>query len=116
VIKWGYAGSHFFTCLDDIFGDAWFYGDTGWLGLATIDCLDGSTIKSGWVQLNRSYLDSGYDDTAKSFVACQELGHLMGLDHQNDASDTCMSNSYPAFLTVTHPNQHDLDEIAAITP
>ena len=49
---------------------------------------------------------------------CQEVGHTLGLDHQDENFDnpnlgTCMDyTSDPG--TNQHPNQHDYDELEAI--
>ncbi len=82
-----------------------FYGGTGWLGLATILQSSGCTINEGRSDLNQSYLDNGsYSRTNKLHVACQEVGHLFGLDHNEGANDTCMND---LILTAPHPNDHD---------
>lgn len=88
-----------------------FYGATGWLGLAEILNKSGWTITSGRTRLNQSYLDAGYDRTAKKHVACQEAGHLFGLDHNRVAWDTCMNDT---IVTAPHPNAHDVDMLVSI--
>lgn len=88
-----------------------FYGGTGWLGLASIQRASGCTILQGNAYLNRSYLDSGYSTTNIKHVACQEVGHLWGLDHNRGSSTTCMNDT---ILTVPHPNSHDRDMINSL--
>lgn len=89
------------------------FGETGWLGLAIIYLYsDGCTISVGQALLNLTYLDNGnYSRTNKKHVACQEVGHLFGLDHNRQASDTCMNDT---LLTAPQPNAHDRDLINSI--
>ena len=103
------------------------YGYRGWLGVAQI-WLSGSHITQGTVKLNDSYFSlSTYDTPAwRHLVACQEIGHTFGLDHQdvintNPNLGTCMDYTKdPAGagslgpLSNEHPNQHDYDELAII--
>lgn len=90
------------------------YGSTGWLGIASI-WASGDHITAGTVKLNDTYFSTATYNTAawKNFVTCQEVGHLFGLAHQDEAFDnpnlnTCMdytnspeSNQYP--------NVHDFE-------
>lgn len=98
------------------------YGDTGWLGLASISVQRGKNkhIVSGSSKVNEYYITlSGYDGFDQSIeqqhVMCQEIGHTFGLDHNREGAvggspdDTCMNDEtrplrYPA------PNSHD-DEL-----
>lgn len=89
------------------------YGFNGWLGLASIR-VSGCTITSGESKLNDSYLrdTSRYNQTAVDHVACQEVGHTFGLDHNRGADDTCMNDS---ILTAGNQiNQHDRDQLVAM--
>lgn len=96
------------------------YGYNGWLGLASI-WASGSHITQATVKLNDSYYKSGTYDTPawRQSVACQEIGHTFGLDHQsedpNTDLDTCMDY---CSLTIgcpnVSPNQHDYDMLASI--
>ncbi len=51
---------------------------------------------------------------------CQEVGHTLGLDHQDTSGislDTCMDyyrNTSDTDTLSTSPNQHDYDELLAI--
>lgn len=72
------------------------YGPTGWLGYANV-WTSGSYIVMATVKLNDYYFSQpGYNNTAwRSLVACQEIGHTLGLDHANTNSadanlGTCM--------------------------
>jgi len=51
-----------------------------WLGIATIT-IDGGHITKGDVKLNTKLLE-GYGSAAADHVLCQEVGHVLGLDHQ----------------------------------
>lgn len=82
-----------------------FYGSTGWLGIAEIRGYSGCTVRNGRARLNQSYLDNGsYSRTNKKHVACQEVGHLFGLNHNRGSSTTCMNDT---ILTAPQPNSHD---------
>ncbi len=106
------------TCLNftsttpDLTMNAAFYGSTGWLGLATLDSLSGCHVIKASSLLNRSYLDSSsYSSTNVSHVACQEIGHTFGLNHNQSSTTTCMNDT---ILTAPYPNQHDIDAIRSL--
>ena len=88
-----------------------FYGANGWLGIAEIRGASGCTVLNGRARLNQSYLDGGYSRTNKKHVACQEVGHLFGLNHNRGSSTTCMNDT---ILTAPQPNSHDRDLINSI--
>jgi len=100
------------------------YGNTGWLGVATVWLQSGTThIVQGTVKNNDFYFgNSGYQyNTAEmQHVICQEVGHTFGLDHQSTdgtSLNTCMDyyhNTSASDTRSTHPNQHDYDELATI--
>lgn len=93
-----------------------------YLGLAEIR-VDTATghILEGRVTLNDRYLKEGnfygYDSADRLAVLCQELGHVLGLDHTHDYDDTCMNDRLvltgdgeqvsPSQLAGTTPNSHD---------
>jgi hypothetical protein len=95
------------------------YGNNGWLGVAQV-WVSGSHITQGTVKLNDTYFNtSTYNTTAwRNLVSCQEVGHTLGLDHQDENFNnanlgTCMDyTSNPG--TNQHPNQHDYDELVTI--
>src|SRR5262249_8331454 len=102
------------------------YGNNGWLGIAQI-WVSGSHITQGTVKLNDTYFNTpDYNTTAwRQLVACQEIGHTFGLDHQdenfsNPNLGTCMDYTNDPDGTIygqldnTHPNQHDYDELVTI--
>ena len=95
------------------------YGNTGWLGIAQI-WASGSHITQGTVKLNDYYFDQPtYNTTAwRNLVSCQEVGHTLGLDHQDENFNnpnlgTCMDYTNDP-STNQHPNQHDYDELVTI--
>jgi hypothetical protein len=100
------------------------YGNTGWLGVAQIWISGGTHITQGTVKNNDYYFGSSgyqYNNTAEmQHVICQEIGHTLGLDHQDESGaslDTCMDyyhNTSASDTKSTHPNQHDYDELATI--
>ncbi len=95
------------------------YGNNGWLGVAQI-WASGSHITQGTVKLNDTYFNtSTYNTSAwRNLVSCQEVGHTLGLDHQDESFDnpnlgTCMDyTSNPG--TNQHPNAGDYDQLLCI--
>ncbi len=88
-----------------------------WLGLARI-FIDGDHITKGEVKLNTRLLNS-YGLDAADHVLCQEIGHVLGLDHNRGGAqggspdNSCMNDQanlgdYPA------PNSHDTDQLNII--
>jgi hypothetical protein len=96
------------------------YGNNGWLGIAQIWITGGSHITQGSVRVNDTYFNtSGYNTPAwRNLVMCQEVGHTLGLDHQDENFNnanlgTCMDyTNSPG--TNQHPNQHDYAQLEAI--
>lgn len=93
------------------------YGSTGWLGVARIWVTGGTHITQGVVKLNDTYFStSAYNTTAwRNLVTCQEVGHTLGLDHQdedfgNANLGTCMDYTDDPG-TNQHPNAHDYAEL-----
>jgi len=94
------------------------YGQTGWLGIAGISIDSNNHIVRGYTKLNDTYFASDFYNNPqwKQTVTCQELGHDIGLDHQDDDFNnaprfTCMDYQDPPY---PYPNQHDYDELALI--
>jgi len=94
------------------------YGQNGWLGIAGISLDAAGHITTGYTKLNDSYfVMEFYNNTLwKQSVTCQELGHNVGLDHQdedfnNTSLNTCMDYQNPPTDT---PNGHDYDQLAII--
>jgi hypothetical protein len=95
------------------------YGATGWVGIAQI-WVSGTHITQGVVKMNDTYFNTfKYNTSAwRNLVMCQEVGHLFGLDHQDENTTnanlgTCMDyTNTPA--SNQHPNQHDYDMLATM--
>ena len=95
------------------------YGSTGWLGVAQI-WVSGSHITQGTVKNNDTYFNTATYNTPawRNLVMCQEVGHTLGLDHQDENFDnpnlgTCMDYTNDPSSN-QHPNQHDYDQLASI--
>lgn len=97
---------------------------SGWLGLASVRIGAESHITEATVQMNRVLLDD-YPPVVARHVLCQELGHLLGLDHQRGADDSCMEDcagrggrtAWLACLSTsagTTPNAHDAEQLRTI--
>ncbi len=96
------------------------YGFNGWLGLAQIWVTSDQHITNGVVKLNDTYFNTPTYNTPawRNLVVCQEIGHTIGLDHQdenfsNPPLGTCMDYSSDPTPN-QHPNQHDYDQLEAI--
>jgi hypothetical protein len=95
------------------------YGNNGWLGIAQI-WASGSHITQGVVKMNDTYFNTTQYNTPawRQFVVCQEVGHVFGLDHQdenftNANLGTCMDyTNNPG--TNQEPNRHDYDQLEEI--
>ena len=94
------------------------YGPTGWLGVAGISVDADNHITTGYTKLNDTYFNTAYYNTApwKQSVTCQELGHNVGLGHQDEVFNnqslfSCMDYQDPPY---EYPNAHDYQQLAAI--
>lgn len=94
------------------------YGQTGWLGIAGISIDADGHITTGYTKLNDTYFSQSYynNDQWKQSVTCQELGHNVGLGHQdenfnNGSLFSCMDYQDPPF---EFPNGHDYAQLEAI--
>lgn len=95
------------------------YGNNGWLGIAQI-WISGEHITKGVTKLNDTYFNTQtYNTTAwRNLVMCQEVGHIFGLDHQDEVFNninlgTCMDYTNNPESN-QHPNQGDYDELLCI--
>ena len=91
------------------------YGQTGWLGVAGISIDANNHITKGYTKLNDTYFSMSFYNQPdwKQSVTCQELGHNVGLHHQDEDFDnqslfSCMDYQDPPF---EHPNGHDYDQL-----
>ena len=99
------------------------YGRKGWLGIASVWVDSDSHITQGTVKLNDTYFKtSKYNKPEwRNLVSCQEVGHTLGLDHQdenfrNTNLGTCMDYTRKPLGPPDdeHPNQHDYNELETI--
>lgn len=103
------------------------YGYNGWLGLAQIWVNGSGHITQGVTKMNDTYFNTPTYNTLawRQFVMCQEVGHTLGLDHQdenfsNPNLGTCMdytsdpSGTLSGQLSNLRPNAHDYDELGII--
>ena len=95
------------------------YGNTGWLGVASIRITGGTHITRGTVKPNDTYFSTAQYNTPayRNLVSCQEVGHTSGLAHQDE--NFTNPTWAPAWTTNDpstnqHPNQHDYDELVTI--
>jgi hypothetical protein len=104
------------------------YGYTGWLGIAQVWTSYGHIVQ-GIVALNDTYHSiAPYNSAAwRRFVMCQEVGHTLGLDHQDENKlnanlGSCMDYTRDptgtlgtnGTLSNEHPNKHDYDQLNLI--
>ncbi len=95
------------------------YGNNGWLGIAQI-WVSGDHITKGVVKVNDTYFNTAkYNKPEwRNLVMCQEVGHTLGLDHQDEKFDnpnlgSCMDyTSNPD--SNQHPNTHDYEQLEVI--
>jgi hypothetical protein len=97
------------------------YGATGWFGVARVQVnFVTGHISSGQVQLNDYYFTGQYNnDVARRHVFCQEVGHILGLDHNKIApvfGASCMDDTNTTLNRpqYQYPNAHDAGTLQAI--
>ncbi len=106
------------------------YGKNGWLGIASI-WISGKHITAGTVKVNDTYFNTTKYNTSawKNLVMCQEVGHTLGLDHNDGLytgpnNGTCMDytnvpggglvGSVNYGPTNEFPNDHDYEQLGII--
>jgi hypothetical protein len=94
------------------------YGNNGWLGVAGISIDANGHIVTGYTKLNDTYFTQSFYNTPqwKQSVTCQELGHNIGLGHQdenfnNTSLFSCMDYQNPPY---EYPNAHDYEQLDTI--
>ena len=95
----------------EITADSGNFGNTGWLGAASVFYTPGSGhITDVEIQLNEFY---SLNSDQKQSVYCQELGHGLGLGHLHSRKyspeTSCMSDAF-----ALHPNAHDYTQLQLI--
>jgi len=95
------------------------YGRNGWLGIASVWAA-GDHITQGTVKMNDTYYATAQYNTPawRNLVMCQEVGHTLGLDHQDETFananlGTCMDYTNSPESN-QHPNAHDYEMLEAI--
>jgi predicted Zn-dependent protease len=95
------------------------YGRKGWLGITRI-WVAGSHIDRATTKLNDTYFNQARYNTPewRTQVMCHEVGHTLGLDHQdenfrNPNLGSCMDYTRRPGSN-QHPNQHDYDQLRTI--
>ncbi len=94
------------------------YGTTGWLGVASV-WASGSHVTRATVKVNDTYFNTAKYNTAawRNSVMCQEVGHTLGLGHNDEdfstVNGTCMDYADDPTLN-QHPDAHDYEQLAAI--
>jgi hypothetical protein len=90
------------------------YGTTGWLGLAEAQNL----ATTGHYTHGHVYYNWSYEETSAFLMhtACQEYGHLLGLDHDHNVVN-CMNNDNILIYALGNgPSKHDSDLINSTYP
>jgi len=99
------------------------YGNTGWLGIASISITTGNHISRAYVKVNDTYFNQAQYNTPayRRLVMCQEVGHTFGLGHQDENQTnpnlgTCMdyTRDPDGPPSNEHPNSHDFSQLATI--
>lgn len=100
------------------------YGNNGWLGLASINIVNGTHITQGTAKMNDTYFNTAtYNNpNERQHVMCQEVAHTFGLDHQStdgSSQHTCMdyfsnTGANATSNASTTPNAHDFQELNTI--
>ncbi|MEX0755302.1 MAG: hypothetical protein WD556_09360 [Actinomycetota bacterium] len=75
-------------------------------GFAALDTNNGHLTGDSFVRFNSKCGDNAFTDRDRRALACEELGHIMGLDHGGDPNDTCMASG-PIDQLHHHPRPHD---------
>jgi len=96
------------------------YGQNGWLGLASIWLGADGHISQGTTKVNDTYFNMAQYNTPawRAAVMCQEVGHDYGLGHQDENSNTDLTNSCMDYTNNPagneHPDAHDYQQLLSI--
>ena len=91
------------------------YGFNGWLGMASINLDGDGHIVRGVAKVNDSYSSYWADPDFKNHVMCQEIGHVLGLDHTStDGSSQATCMDYSSDTSSQWPNAHDYEMLVEI--
>ncbi|HSH23756.1 MAG: hypothetical protein M3Q48_11250 [Actinomycetota bacterium] len=94
------------------------YGRNGWLGLASVWASSDGHITQATVKLNDTYFTKAYNTASwRASVMCQEIGHTLGLGHDDEDfathNGTCMDYSNTPEGN-ERPGAHDYEQLEAI--
>ena len=96
------------------------YGNNGWLGVAQIWASSDSHITRATVKVNDTYFSTaGYNTPAwRNLVMCQEVGHTLGLSHQDENQTNTNLGSCMDYTNSPgsnqKPNAHDYAQLGTI--
>jgi hypothetical protein len=90
-------------------------GNPNWIGLAQIKIDSAGHILEGKVTLNSAYANYNNGNGIANIwkhVLCQEVGHILGLQHSPE--DTCMNDAFETLGMYTTPGDHDAQQLNII--
>jgi hypothetical protein len=84
------------------------YGNNGWLGIAQIWLTGGVHITQGVTKVNDTYFNTATYNTTpwRNLVMCQEVGHTLGLAHQDENFNNANLNTCMDYTSNPETNQH----------
>ena len=89
------------------------YGNNGWLGVASISVTGGTHITQATVKVNDTYFNTSTYTAPewRNLVMCQEVGHALGLDHQDTDFTNANLNTCMDYTNNPSSNQHPNQQI-----
>lgn len=87
------------------------YGRNNWLGLSRIWVDRDNHIVRASIMMNDTYFNDPYYDKPKALrhTMCHELGHVVGLDHNDGKS--CLNDSNTSVFRDVRPSQADFNRL-----